>query len=376
MTKKVVYGLFSALIAMVFNSSPALAQAAKWVEQTQFNADMRYRMDWLKEDVNGANRDPRYRHRLRARVGFHTEVEPQWSLGARIATVDGAATSGGDPVSYNQTLDDNGSKKMVGWDLAYIQWKNETGWMAKAGKIVNPIYTPQGSQLIFDQDYTPEGVALQTPWFVTTGYILDERALATGSTTKKAPDAWLWATQTHHNFNVADRKLLAGVGYYHFFNLEGHSNLYTTNTTFPFLSNSSVASSSTYEYEYRVAQLFGEFQLLKDQPLVAFADVIQNLAASRGNFGWLAGLKYGKMDKAGSWDAMYFFRRTDTDSTVSALNDSDFAGGRDQAYGHVLNGRYALTDKVKLGLTYIKAAIGPTHSDDYDRVFIDFNMSL
>lgn len=352
----------------------------KWVEQIKWNGDLRYRIDWLKEDVNGVKREARYRHRVRARFGLQTEIDPQWSLGFRVSTVDGTNTNGGDPVSYNQTLDNNGSKKMIGWDLAYFQWKNESGWMVRGGKIVNPIYTPQGSQLIFDMDYTPEGLALQTPWFVTAGYILDERDFRTAAPTetKAAPDAWLWATQVKHQMSVKDRPLVVGAGYYHFFDVKGFTNLYTTNSNIPFLGNTfyTDAGTSKYAYGYQVAQVFGEFQPCTQLPVTLYADVIRNLAIGSNNFGWIAGAKYGAVTKAKTWDAGYFFRRTESDATVSALNDSDFASGREQSYGHSLVGRYGLTDNVRIALQYSKAWIGPNHDDNNDRVFLDLNISM
>lgn len=361
------------LMASTAEAQSSAQTVAKWIDQTQFTGDLRYRIDWLKEDSNGAKRDPRYRHRLRARFGFQTEIEPQWSIGARISTMDGA----GEPTSYNQTLDDNGSKKSVGWDLAYFQWKNDTGWMVRGGKMMNSFYTPQSSQLIFDMDYTPEGVALQTPWFVTAGYILDERALASGSNTKMEPDAWLWATQAKHSMNVHNMAMTVGAGYYHFFNIKGFSNLYTTNSNL-FLGNSTVldGGSQRYANDYHVGQLFGELQPMADRPLVFYADVIQNFAASRGNFGWLAGARYGNAVKAKTWDVGYAFRRTEADSTIAAINDSDFASGFDQAYGHILNARYALTDKIRLAFYYSKAYVGANHSDQNDRVFFDFNITM
>lgn len=371
-------------VGFVWFGESAMAQSnvaptvVKILEQTKFNADFRYRLDWLKEDVNGVKREARYRHRIRARVGFQTDVDSQWSLGARIATMDGKNLNGGEPVSYNQTLDDNASRKYVGWDLAYFQWKNESGWMVRGGKIVNPIYTPQGSQLIFDMDYTPEGLALQTPWFVTAGYMLDSRELKTGSTTEMEPTAWLWATQAKHQMTVKDRSLLFGAGYYHFFNVKGFTNLYTTNTNIPFLGNTfySDGGISKYAYGYQVAQLFGEFQPLATLPVTLYADVIRNLAIGRNNFGWIAGAKYGTAAKAKTWDVMYNFRRTESDATMSALNDSDFASGREQAYGHTLIGRYSVTDNVRLALQLSKANIGPNHDDNNERVFLDLNIAM
>ena len=375
-------GLLMTLFAVSLSQS-AVAQNAstvvmKWVDQTKWNGDIRYRIDWLKEDVNGSKYEARYRHRLRARFGLQTDIDPQWSIGFRVSTMDGSNLNGGEPTSYNQTLDNNGSRKYVGWDLAYFQWKNDSGWMVRGGKISNLIYVPQGSQLIFDQDYTPEGMALQTPWFVTAGYILDERAFKTSPSTAAEPDAWLWATQIKRQTNFKDKPVTWGAGYYHFFNVKGFTNLYTTNTNIPFLGNTfySDGGISKYAYGYQVLQAFGEIQPLSAWPVTFYADVVRNLAIGRNNLGWLAGAKYGSSGKAKTWDATYFFRRTESDATMSALNDSDFASGREQAYGHTMVGRYSFTDNVRMALQYSLAFIGPNHKDNNDRVFIDLNITM
>lgn len=372
---------FGSTLSFVAKADPVGGVPAnlKWLEQTTFTGDVRYRQDWSKEDQNGAKRDGRYRQRLRVRLGFHAELDEGWGLGARLSTMDAATTNGGSPDSYNQTLERNASKKLVGWDLAYIQWKNNSGWLARGGKMLNALYIPHFSQLLFDQDYTPEGLVLQTPWLTTVGYILDERGLTQGSNTKMDPTAWLWATQAKKDFALTnDMNVTAGAGYYHFFNIQGYTNLYTTNNNFPFLGNTYVADGAINKYAnpYQVVQLFGEFQPTKAMPLSFYADVIQNVAIAKGNFGWIAGTKYGNLAKAKSWDLMYSFRRTDADATVSALNDSDMAASRELSYGHIIAGRYGYTDRVRLAVYYNTSMIGAAFSDHYDRVFFDVNVSL
>src|SRR5436190_533516 len=76
-----------------------------------------------------------------------------------------AGASGGDPISSNVTLMDNGSKKFVFIDLAYAKWREVQSDRLNAtltlGKMENPLVT---SDIVFDHDYTPEGMAQQVTW--------------------------------------------------------------------------------------------------------------------------------------------------------------------------------------------------------------------
>ena len=70
------------------------------------------------------------------------------------------ATGGDDPRSSNQTLGGSGSRKSIGLDMAYIDWKFMEGGNLLLGKQVNPIFRP-GQSLFYDGDYNPEGGAVK-----------------------------------------------------------------------------------------------------------------------------------------------------------------------------------------------------------------------
>ncbi|MEX5624148.1 putative porin, partial [Pseudomonas syringae] len=57
------------------------------------------------------------RQRVRARVGFYSEINPQVDAGVRIATGSSA-----DRRSTNQSLDNYFDKKSLWVDLAYLDW--------------------------------------------------------------------------------------------------------------------------------------------------------------------------------------------------------------------------------------------------------------
>src|SRR5678816_4348224 len=98
----------------------------------------------------------RWRYRLRA--GMVATFLDNFEAGFRLTSGEAVGTFGGDPISGNTTLRDNGAKKFVYLDLAYGRWtfiNNKTlNGSLTIGKMENPF---QMSDLMFDADYTPEG---------------------------------------------------------------------------------------------------------------------------------------------------------------------------------------------------------------------------
>src|SRR5439155_318633 len=82
-------------------------------------------------------------------------LEDDWEIGFRLASAPSVgANSGGDPLSTNQTFEDNGSRKPVGVDWVFARWTpihtpKWTGSFA-LGKLENP---PNYTEDIFDVDY-------------------------------------------------------------------------------------------------------------------------------------------------------------------------------------------------------------------------------
>ena len=133
-----------------------------WVTSFKINGDFRGRYESFTYDNNATERD---RFRYRARLGFTAVMQENFEVGLRLASGDldsGIPTGGVDPISTNQTLQNNASKKGVFLDLAYAKWSplNTRDWSGSLtfGKMENPFVFP--STMMFDRDYTPEGGAL------------------------------------------------------------------------------------------------------------------------------------------------------------------------------------------------------------------------
>src|SRR5688572_24144337 len=129
-----------------------ISKAAEWASRISWKADLRYRHEFL--DPEQAS-DDQTRHRIRARFGLSGKVNDTVSATIQLAT-NGANN---DPRSTNQTLGEGNTRKGLGIDLAYAEWKPVDGFALLAGKQPQPWVKPPG--LLWDGDITPEGIAVK-----------------------------------------------------------------------------------------------------------------------------------------------------------------------------------------------------------------------
>ena len=145
----------------------------EWVTSLKFNGDFRGRFEGFYSD----NDDyvDRNRWRYRARFGMTATLLEGFEIGLRLGSgdIDSYPTAGVDPISNNQTFSNNGSKKGIFLDLAYGKWTPWNGPKGSAsmalGKIENPFVF---SDLVFDADYTPEGLGMQFSYNLADNHAL------------------------------------------------------------------------------------------------------------------------------------------------------------------------------------------------------------
>src|SRR2546430_4752812 len=132
-----------------------------WVSSVNLVNDLRLRYD----EVFAPDPDftTRWRVRPRLRLGAIAKLKDDFEIGFRLASTPSVGKdSGGDPLSTNQTFEDNGSRKPVGVDWAFARWTpiRTPKWNGSfaLGKLENP---PNFTEDVFDVDYTPEGLAEQ-----------------------------------------------------------------------------------------------------------------------------------------------------------------------------------------------------------------------
>ncbi len=113
----------------------------------RFSGDIRVRSEsFFQESVPF-----RHRARIRARLGIDSKLGEDFTGGFAIAT-----GSLDDPISTNNTLTDNFTRKPIGLDRAWVSYQpGQAKWLRlTAGKFA---YTWQMTPLTFDSDLNPEG---------------------------------------------------------------------------------------------------------------------------------------------------------------------------------------------------------------------------
>lgn len=318
----------------------------EWVTAFKINGDFRGR--W--EGFYAA--DPAYadysRLRYRARIGFTAVMQNNFEAGLRLGSgdLDSYPSNGIDPISNNQTLQNNGSKKGIFIDQAYMKWSGLNTPQAQGsltfGKMQNPLVF---SSMVFDGDYTPEGGAAQANFNLSdkhtltaaSGYIvLDE----VGSSFV-ANDAYLiptqlslasvwsphWSTMVTGGFlwlanpetlvNGAAPNINAGNS--------RHGTTGILDYEFnPFIVGASatytLASFPRYPGAFPIT-IGGEYLL---NPAAPDNATINGVYTSTGNYAYNTGITFGKAGKKGTWEVAYQWRWMGANSWYEELVESDF----------------------------------------------------
>ncbi|MHC4915218.1 MAG: putative porin, partial [Planctomycetota bacterium] len=217
-----------------------------WVDKFSFKGDFRYRHEMIKLEPDTGRDEVRHRHRIRARLEVKATVNDDVYFKLRLAT------GSDDPISRNQTLDDEFEPKSFVLDQAYVGYKPQAlkdyGVEVKAGKLGVPFHKPAKSQLIFDGDLTVEGISAHTKFtidpvevfFNVGGFWVEESG---GSA-----DNGLFGVQLGAKIPIGDTgvKTTVGVSGYIYANVEEEG---------PFVAasgNSLLAGE--YEYEYNLIE--------------------------------------------------------------------------------------------------------------------------
>ena len=331
--------------------------AAESPSPVKIGTDFRLRHDM----ADAENKDARSRQRIRARVSLSAKLNDEFTLGMRLAT------GSDDPVSTNQTLGDGFSSKQINIDRAYVTWKPSgiSGLELNGGKVKNPFVSPGKTELLWDGDLNPEGVAVSFAQnvsgldvFVNASYFsVDER--------KADNNAVLLGAQTGATFSSDAADILIGAGYFDYQDTKSFSPVFDVTDSF----GNTTDAGGNYLYDYNELEL-----LLEISPggvldsATFFVDYVTNIASDvDDNTGWLAGAKYG----SGPFGAAYSYRSIDKDAVLGAFTDSDFIGGGTDGSGHEISVSYKITKNVQAGVSYFMNQVGVDNGTDYHRVLAD-----
>jgi len=366
--------------AATVSADAAKVKGADWAGRVTVKGDMRYRHEEISDDsltgaVQTADRD---RDRVRARVAIEAKATDNILVGIGMTT-----TEGGDPRSGNQSLSGTFNKKGFDLDLAYFDWKFASWGDLIGGKMKQPFFKPGGSTYFWDNDITPEGLAVTFDrgiWFGSAyGYWITE---ISGLENTRTADTMLFGGQVGARIPVGAATLTVAGNYYDlaagqgrspFFNASSNGNTTVLVGTTPILVN-----------DYRIVGLSGQFDTtLGSWPLQVWADFAQNQEADDLDTAWAAGVLFGKASNPKSWEFGFAYETLEKDALFGQLVDSDFGSGVTDTKGWVLRGAYAPVRNWTLNATYfinernvdVANSAGQT-GVDYNRLQLDFNVKF
>ncbi len=351
---------------------------SEWVTALNIQGNFRGRFDGIYSDNPAyVNRD-RFRYRLM--LGMTALMKGQLEVGVRLGSGDLEGTrdlkSGIDPISSNQSFQNNASKKGVFLDLAYAKWSpiQIPDWSGSLtfGKMMNPFVF---SDLVFDHDYTPEGAGLglthqflenHSLTFNAGGFVLDEISAS-------SHDPYLVGAQIRWDAKWSPRlgtsAGVAGMVIGSKENLRNSNvpdiNAGNTRTPLP-------EGALSYNYNPVVVDAAITYQLPhfpfhpSPLPIQLASDYVYNPGAPRRNQAASASIKLGRAGKRGLWEISYRYKYLEGDAWYEEFVDSDFGalyamsavGMAFSGYaagtnikGHVARASYSPFDAVTLSVT-------------------------
>ncbi|HEX5223192.1 MAG TPA: putative porin [Verrucomicrobiae bacterium] len=374
-----------------------------WVNGLKFNGDVRVRYENFTSD-NPAFID-RNRFRFRLRFGAIATLMDDFEAGFRLTSSEQQGAFGGDPISGNATFTDNGSKKFIYIDQAYGKWSPLKGphlsGSLTAGKMENPFVF---SDMVFDQDYTPEGLAMQSAYRINDAqtmqliggaFVLDEVG---GS----SDDAYLYGVQARLDSTWTPKvKTSAGVAGLLIQNDQSLVNGAVPNinrgndrnaATAPSYNFNPIVADASLTYTLESGPLYtGPF------PIKVGGDFIINPAAPSSSpsladdYGYSAGVVIGKSGKKGTWELAYTWKYLGGNAWWEELVDSDFGafyqvaqvnsglgagyGSGTGVQGHIVKLAYSPYDSITLSAKWFRTELingsQPGSDSTMNRVQVD-----
>ena len=381
-------------------SKTATAEAKKsvelpdWLKRTTLFGDVRFRHEGFlhQPHAKGAVVTARNRERVRARLGFRVAFSDELS-----ATIRGASGNPDDPISPNETLTGNFSRKHFNLDWAYLTFTPGASFNMRpgvasitAGKFPNPIF--RVGEMVFDEDLSPEGLSETFQLLEKPVGFLDQVKLhglqwVYNEITNKE-DGWMFGGQVNPSMHFGGVQVEAGLGQFWWLNSDQIAQAQSRNTTSfdaagkPVANstfNSVIAGSNTNLLDMATIQPprlangtrpasfsaitgytsgFNQTNaivattipnVVRNQPLKLFADYVYNWqAATDDAHGWQAGARLGQTKVRGDWSVYSFYEHLGQEAAISAFTYSDFGLGGTNVEGPVAGIDYQLLNPLTL----------------------------
>jgi hypothetical protein len=365
-----------------------------WLNRTTLFGDVRARHEgfYHQPTKKGSPVGARNRERLRARLGVRVAFSDELS-----ATIRGASGNPDDPISTNETLTGNFSRKHFNLDWAYLTFAPGKSFGIRpgavsfnAGKFPNPIF--RVGEMVFDEDLSPEGASETFQLLASPLGVLDQVKLHglqwTFNEISNKEDGWMFGGQINPAMHFGNVQVEAGFGQFWWLNSDLIAQAQSKNSISfdssgkPIANsgfNSTIAGSNTNLLDVKTIQpptpkggkapasfdsvvgyLSGFNQsnfdiaatipnVVQNQPLKLFADYVYNWqAATDAAHGWQSGARLGQTKVKGDWSLYGFYEQLEQEAAISAFTYSDFGLGGTNVEGPVVGIDYQLLNPLTI----------------------------
>lgn len=159
-----------------------------------------------------------------------------------------------------------------------------------------------------------------------------------------------------------------GGGYFTYTNLKGSPLLVDESDSF----GNSVDTNGYYSVDYDIVEIFTTLEAkVHGFPVTLEGDFVINTRADEEDTGYLVGVRFGKIKKAGDFSGRYIYREVEKDAVLGAYTDSDFIGGGSNGKGHEMGLDVGLAKKITSSATYFINKIGISNGKNFHRLQID-----
>lgn len=342
--------------------------------ELEIKGDLRLRQESKTEKgATTSDNKTSNRQRYRLRVGMNYKLDSKLSVKTQFASGTGEQTS------TNQTMGNNGAQKALWIDMAYVEFKPIDALTLFGGRMKNNMWQAYSSDIVWDTDYNPEGLAesIKIPvgntrlFFNALQSTINEDLV--GSSTATKPQ-YLFSNQVGITVPVPmDSRVTLAVAIHDFVNERSRSI-----TAAP----GKAQGTNTFPNDIRVNELSGEFFTnlpAIDLPLSVQGTFVKNTASNdkltpNDNTGYQAGGILGKADRKSKWELAYFKKSSGKDCTEDDIADSDFPGTN--RVGNIYWVAYGLSDVAGLKAKYFDTKIINGAKKDIQLLQIDFQVKF
>lgn len=387
MTRPLIPALSGGAALALLLLRPSAARAAdikvsEALKTVTVNGDIRLRQEYLDKTTRGMV--DRSRQRFRLRLAAEAELPENVKVKLRFASGTGEQTS------TNQSLDNASGQKAFWIDRAYLEWKPAKWSRLQGGRQANPLWTTYTSDIVWDDDLNPEGFGQSFEAQIPGNARLFANALQMvgDEDETSTADQWLLSSQVGADLPLGKSRLKSAVAYHHFENSRINS-LSQVGVSEGNRRITAGPSAGALANDFGVVEFTTELTLpIYGTTLAPGGTYIRNLAAKHqqrdghrlGDTGYQAGARLGKAASEKTWEAAYYYKWAEVDSTLADFADADFGDGGVNRQGHIAwvayNPREWLQLKFKSFVTRVINDSEPPNRDHVNRYQFDLSVKF